>query len=127
MAKERDRLRLVDRSEYVSMFDTFDGEDFFSVKEKLDKLESLVAYGKGEEGKFRIECYGYDGGMELYLDIYRDESDAEYNKRMAKLDAAKEKARLAREKKKEKARQILMATEELERQEYLRLKEKFEV
>ena len=125
MSKERQRV--LDRREYISLFDLLDGGDFFNVKEKLDKLEATVDYGRGEEAKFNVEPYGYDGGVELYLEVYREETEAEYNKRMAKNAAAKEKARLAREKKKEKARQVLMASEEAELAEYIRLRAKFEV
>ena len=122
----KDRLRVVDRKEYVSLFDLLDGKEFFDVKEGLDRLEQQVNYGSGEEAKFVVEPYGYDGGVELYLEVYRDETDAEYNKRMEKEAKAKEKARLAREKKKERARQMLMATEAAEREEYERLRAKFE-
>lgn len=120
------RLRVVDRKEYISIFDIFDGNNFFDVKEALDKLEALVAYGQGEEAKFNVEPYGYDGGVELYMEIYRDETDAEYNNRMEKNAKTKEKARLAREKKKEAARKVLMESEAAERAEYERLRVKFE-
>lgn len=123
MSKER--LRVVDRREYVSLFDLLDEGDFFDVKEKLDKLEATVDYGGGEEAKFKVEPYGYDGGVELYMEIYRDETDAEYDKRMEKTAKAKEKARKARETKKERARKVLMESEAAERAEYERLREKF--
>ena len=121
----RDRLRVIDRSECVSLWELFDDRDFTDVKAELDKLESKVQYGQGETVNFRIEPYGYDGGVELYFDVYRDETDAEYNKRVAKEEAAKEKSRLARERKKEKARQVLMESEAAERAEYERLRAKF--
>lgn len=124
MSKER--LRVVDRKEYVSLFDLLDEDDFFDVKQKLDKLEAMVDYGRGEEAKFKVEPYGYDGGVELYLEIYRDETDAEYDKRMEKNAKAKEKARKARETKKERARAVLMESEAAERAEYERLRAKFE-
>lgn len=125
MSKER--LRVVDRREEVGLWDLFDERDFTDVKAELDKLESKVQYGQGETATFRIEPYGYDGGVELHLYVYRDETDAEYEKRLAKEAATKEKARLAREKKKEKARQVLMESEAAERAEYERLRAKFEV
>ena len=124
MSKER--LRVVDRKEYVSLFDLLDEDAFFDVKQKLDKLEAMVDYGRGEEAKFKVEPYGYDGGVELYLEIYRDETDAEYDKRMEKNAKAKEKARKARETKKERARAVLMESEAAERAEYERLRAKFE-
>lgn len=124
MSKEK--LRVLDRREYVCLLDLLDGKDFFDVKADLDKVEKKVNYGRGETAKFVIEHYGYDGGVELYLEVYRDETDAEYNKRLAKDAAAKEKARLAREKKKERARQVLMENEAAERAEYERLRAKFD-
>ena len=125
MTKERQRV--VDRKEYVSLFDLLDGKDFFDVKEWIDKLEKQVNYSCGEEAKFVVEPYGYDGGVELYMEVYRDETDAEYNKRLEKEAKAQEKARLAREKKKERARKELMESEAAERAEYERLRAKFDV
>ena len=122
----KDRQRVVDRKEYVSLFDLLDGRDFFSVKEELDRLEQQVNYGSGEEAKFVVEPYGYDGGVELYLEVYRDETDAEYNRRLDKEAKAKEKARKARETKKERARKELMESEAAERAEYERLRAKFD-
>lgn len=122
----KDRQRVVDRKEWVSLFDLLDGRDFFNVKEELDKLEKQIAYERGEEAKFVVEPYGYDGGVELYLEIIRDETDAEYTKRLDKEAKAKEKARKARETKKERARKVLMESEAAERAEYERLRAKFE-
>lgn len=122
----KDRQRVVDRKEWVSLFDLLDGRDFFNVKEELDKLEKQIAYERGEEAKFVVEPYGYDGGVELYLEITRDETDAEYTKRLDKEAKAKEKARKARETKKERARKVLMESEAAERAEYERLRAKFE-
>lgn len=122
----KDRQRVVARKEYVSLFDLLDGKEFFDVKEGLDKLEKKIAYERGEEAKFVVEpCY--DGGVELHLEVSRDETDTEYNKRIAKEAAAKEKARKARETKKERARAVLMESEAAERAEYERLRAKFDV
>lgn len=120
------RLRILTRGYDVSMWDLFDAQDFTTVKAELDKLEANVQYSLGETANFRVEPYGYDGGIEVRLDIYRDETDAEYDERLRKEEAKKEKARLARERQKEKARQVLMESEEAERAEYERLRAKFE-
>lgn len=120
----KDKLRVLDRKEYVSIYDLLGGRDFTDVKAELDRLEAKVQYGQGEEAKFEVD--GYDGGVELYLNIYRDETDAEYDRRSAKEAAAKEKARLARERKKERARKTLMESEAAERAEYERLRAKFD-
>lgn len=124
MAK-KDKLRVLDRREYISIFDLLDGEDFAGVKFNLDVIEKLVDYGKGETANFVVEPYGYDGGIEAYLMIERDETDAELAKRVAATEKAKEKARLQKQKKEEAARKVLMDTEEKERQEYERLRAKF--
>jgi hypothetical protein len=121
----KERLRVVDRREDVGLWGLFDDNDFTAVKTELDKLESTVQYGQGEVARFCIEPYGYDGGVELHLYIYRDETDAEYEARLAKEEAKKEKARLASERKKDKARQVLMESEAAERAEYERLRAKF--
>jgi hypothetical protein len=121
----KDRQRVLDRSEQISLADLFDEMDFQQVHSGLNVLETQVDYGRGEDVKFRVE-YGYEY-TDVYMDVFRDETDAEYNKRIAKEDAAKEKARKARETKKEKARAILMESEAAERAEYERLRAKFEI
>lgn len=124
MAK-KDKIRVLDRRECISIFEMFEGEDFNGVKFNLDMIEKLVNYNKGETANFVVEPYGYDGEIELYLNIFRDETDAELAKRIAAIEKEKEKARLKRQKKEEAARKVLMSTEEKERAEYERLREKF--
>lgn len=120
----QDRQRVLDRSEQISLADLFDEMDFQQVHSGLNVLETQVDYGRGEDVKFRVE-YGYEY-TDVYMDVYRDETDAEYNRRLDKEAKAKEKARKARETKKERARKVLMATEAAERAEYERLRAKFE-
>jgi len=120
----KDKQRVLDRSVSVDLYDLFNALDVQQVKEKIDAYESQVNYGQGEVVNFRVE-YGYEY-TDVYMDVFRVETDTEYNKRMAKNAKAKEKARIAREKKKEKARQVLMATEAQERAEYERLRAKFD-
>lgn len=121
----KDRLLVVDRSSYVSLYDLLDNLDFDDVIAELTKLKSTINYGSGENAKFKIEPYGYDGGVDCVLVVHRLETDKEYDARQLKEEKAKEKARLAREKKKETARKVLAETEESERAEYERLKVKF--
>lgn len=120
----KDRLRVLSRSLEMSLYDLFHGKDFHQVKAELDALEQRVDYGAGETATFRVE-YGYEY-TDVYMEVFRDETDAEYNKRMDKEAKAKEKVRLARERKKERARQVLMESEAAERAEYERLRAKFE-
>lgn len=121
----KDKQRVLDRSLGLSLGDMFDGQDFQQVKANLDAFEKRARYDRGEDVKFRVE-YGYEY-TDVYMDVYRDETDKEYASRLEGEAQARERARIAREKKKEKAREVLMATEAQEREEYLRLKAKFDI
>lgn len=120
----QDRQRVLSRSIELDLWDVFHDRNIDDAKARLDALHK-VDYGCGEDAKFRVE-YGYEY-TSVYMEVYRDETDAEYDKRMAKNAAAKEKARLQREKKKERARKVLMESEAAERAEYERLRAKFEI
>lgn len=121
MSKDRKIIR--DRSEQICLSDLFDGCNFEQVKERLDEIENSVDYKKGHNAQFRVE-WGYET-TDVYLDVWRDENDKEYKERLAYEEKLREKARLAREKKKERARKVLADTEEAERAEFERLKAKF--
>lgn len=121
MSKAREKV--LARSYELSLHDMFDGKTFHQVREEIDSLEKRVDYSVGETVRFRVE-YGYEY-TDVYMDIFRDETDKEYKKRLEKEEAAREKARIAREKRKERARQVLMETEASEREEYERLRAKF--
>jgi len=120
----KERLRVLDRRIYVDIWDLFYGRTIDDVKSKLDAIH-IVDYGRAEDAKFVVEYVGYEGVQEVTIEVYRDETDSEYNKRIAKEAAEKERKRIASEKKKEKARQALMESEAAERAEYERLKAKF--
>ena len=117
------KQRVVDRTLDVSLWELFDGNDIAEVRAMLNSLEAGIK--QDEHAVFEVQGYGYDGGVELELNVWRDETDAEYKKRLEKNEKAKEKARALREKKLAKARAVLMETEEAERAEFLRLKAKF--
>ena len=124
------KKRVLDRRDQIDIVDLFDGRSLDDVI--LDLQSRLHAYEEeifthDKEMKFEVEHYGYDGGMELYVRVQRWETDKEYDRRVAKEWAAKEKARKARETKKQRARQELFAKEADERAEYERLRAKFEV
>lgn len=121
MSKDRKTIR--DRSEQIYLSDLFDGCNFEQVKAGLDEIENSVAYKKGHTAQFRVE-WGYET-TDVYLDVYREENDKEYKERLTYEEKLREKARLAREKKKERARKVLADTEEAERAEFERLKAKF--
>lgn len=117
------RMRVLDRSINLDLCELFDAQNFEQVKSNLDGLEARINYGVGEDVKFRVS-YSYDY-TDIYLDVYRDETPTEYSHRLNKEEKAKEKARLAREKRKEAARKLLMESEAAERAEYERLRAKF--
>lgn len=123
MSKERQLV--LDRSFDVNLYSVFEGNQIDQVIAELQALDSKVDYGRGQYAKFRVEA-GYEY-TDVYMDVYREETDAEYKARMLRAEKAREKARLAREKKKEKARQELYQKEADERAEYERLRAKFEV
>lgn len=120
----KDRQRVLSRSIELDLWDVFHNRNIDDAKAQLDAVHK-VDYGFGEDAKFRVE-YGYEY-TSVYMDVFRDETDAEYDKRKDKEAAAKEKSRIQREKKKEKARAILMESEAAERAEYERLRAKFEI
>lgn len=120
----KERKRVLDRSFDVSLYDIFDGRQIDEVLAELHALDSKVDYGRGYTAKFRVET-GYEY-TDVYMDVYRDETNKEYDARMLREAKAKEKAQKARETKKEKARQELYRKEADERAEYERLRAKFE-
>ena len=122
------KKRVLDRRDHVDIFDLF-GER--SLDDVIIDLQSMLhryeeeIFTHDKEMKFEIEHYGYDGGLEVYVRVMRWETDKEYDKRVAKEWAAKEKARKARETKKARARELLYKKEADERAEYERLRAKF--
>lgn len=121
----QERKRVLDRSFEVDLNDMFSNAKVDEVILSLQALDSKVEYHRGYDAVFRVE-YGYEY-TDVYMDVYRDETDKEYEARLAKEEKAREKARKSREAKLEKARQALFQKEEDERAEYERLRAKFEV
>ncbi len=101
----------VEAREYVD-FDEIDGKTPEEVIERMKALRESVG---DRDVYFYISRYGYDGGKELTLRERREETDKEYNKRIAE----EKKDRL-------KAKETKALKEAKERAEYLRLKKKFE-
>ena len=119
MSKEKQIV--LDRSEYVSLDSMFDQCDFDEVRAYLDALERILK--AGETGRFRVE-WSYES-TDVYLDVYREETDKEFALRLLQEEKTREKKRLAKEKKLERARAALAESEEQERAEYERLRAKF--
>ena len=97
---------------YVDFHDVIDGRT-------PDEIIELMKYYKerfsGHDVYFSVEGYGYDGGKELKLRERREETDREFDKRMAD------------EKKAKDAKKKLKADKEArELAEFMRLKKKFE-
>lgn len=124
MKKKNEKLEVFARSESLYLMDAFDkktiDEAILSLEEFKKKLK------EGERGELSVDYCGHDGGMEVELHIYRMETDKEFKERLSKEEKDRQKAKLAREKQKEKARKILMENELEEKKEYERLKAKFE-
>jgi hypothetical protein len=107
------KIKVIDRSIDIDLDYLFDGKNFDQVKEIVSELMTNVNYG--EDALFRVDPYGYDGAIEVFLDIYREETDGEL------------KFRLSEEKKiREYKKAIKRKTEETELAELARLKAKYD-
>ena len=118
-----ERKRVLYRSDSIDLYTLFDNATIEDAIAELQKLHTKVKYGQGEDARFRLQVY-YDD-TSVYLDIFRDENDTEYQARLEQEEKMRKARDKARETKKEKARQELYQKEEDERKEYERLKAKF--
>lgn len=108
----------------LSIEDLFDGKTVGDVINQLTELNNK--YSNPENiVKFYVSYYGYDGGQELYLETYRQETDNEYQKRIQHELAIVEKAERARKEKQARALAQILKTEKQERELYEELKKKF--
>ena len=127
MATEK-RNQVLDRSDSVDITCLIDDN---SLDEAICRLTSLRDTYKEEcttlnrTTKFNFDHYGYDGGFDAYIDVWREENDIEYNARIAHEEQIKKNKREAEQKKKDKARAILLATEAEERALLAQLQEKY--
>lgn len=122
------KKRVLDSREQVYIHDLFDGRAIDKVIIDLQCMlhryeEEIFTYDK--EVRFETEEYGHDGGTNLYVRVDRWETDQEYQKRLAREQVAKDKAKRAREAKKAKALAVAVASEEEERALFEKLKTKF--
>ena len=122
------KKRVLDRREEVYINDLFDGraidDVILDLQSMLHRYEEEI-FTHDKEVKFETEYYGYDGGMNLYVHVLRWETDREYEKRRAREQAARDKAKKARETKKARALAVAVASEEEERALFEKLKAKF--
>lgn len=84
-------------------------------EEVIERMKELQAGYPGRHVYFNVSGYGYDGGKELELWESREETDKEFNKRIAEESKIKAKQKEAKAMKEAK-----------ELAEYERLKKKFE-
>jgi len=122
------KKRVLDRREEVFINDLFDGraidDVIIDLQSMLHRYEEEI-FTHDKEVKFETEYYGYDGGMNLYVRVDRWETDREYDRRRAREQAARDKAKKARETKKARALAVAVASEEEERALFEKLKAKF--
>ena len=122
------KKRVLDRRDQIDIFDLFDGRSIDDViidlQNRLHDYEEEI-FTHDKEVKFDVDHYGYDGGLELYVQVMRWETEKEYAKRTDKEKAAKEKARKARETKKARALAKALTTEAEERELLAKLQAKY--
>lgn len=83
--------------------------------EVVERMNELQAGYPDRHVYFNVSPYGYDGGLDLELWESREETDREFNKRVAEEKKEREKKSAAAQAKKDR-----------ELAEYQRLKKKFE-
>lgn len=97
---------------YVDFYDILDG------KTPEEIIETMKAFRTGHPGRdlyFSVDSYGYDGGKELRIRERREETDKEFEKRIAEEKKASEAKK--RTKAEKEAKEFL---------EYQRLQKKFQ-
>lgn len=94
------------------------GDSIQDVIDRLTKLDPLKYFETREfplfNPTFEVTQYGYDGGLDIDLWVYREETDKEYEMRLVQ----EEKVRQTQEK-------LAKAKYDKEYIQYLKLKEKF--
>lgn len=126
---------LLDSRKDVSVDEIFDGRSFDEAIQCLRSIEAGLARRMAVPGieydvRFKTDHWGYDGGMDLCVEVYRRETDQEFAERLAE-EAEKAAARKAKNERRkaradERARKQLLATEADERALLEQLKKKYE-
>jgi hypothetical protein len=98
--------------------------DFANTLEELCLLFTNLKERFGPAAKVCVD-WRYDD-CDIYIEYERPETDAEMNKRLATEKKKRERAKVLREKKMAKAREVLFQKEADERRLYEELKAKFE-
>ena len=111
--KQIKRQQVLDRSIPIDLSSLLDCCTVEQVRQNLDEYQNCLTDGR--TGQFKVEHYGYDGGVELKFNVFRDETDDELKKRQEKLRTERKKRR-----------DEIAAKEAREREQYLKLKAKYE-
>jgi len=98
MDKDRLKIKIKDIPYIYIDSDLFEG----TLEEVSKKVLSLKDKLKESYKEIRIaSTFDYDGNREYYLEVYRDETDEEYNKRIELAKKKSESAKLAAKNRKE--------------------------
>ena len=113
--------------EEVDLDTIFNGKNVADMLHSVQKMaQEMTEYARPEFTiKFTTGYAGYDGGMVVYAEFWREETDQEYKLRIDAIKAKEEKARLKQEAKNAKALAKVLADEEAERALYEKLHAKF--
>lgn len=95
-----------------SFYDILDSK---TPEQVIKRMQEIREYYGDRDVYFDIQSYGYDGGKELYMYERREETDKEYDARIAQEKKLRASKKAAAQAKKDK-----------EYGEYMRLKAKFE-
>lgn len=90
MKYKREKV-LVDRNEII--FDQFDQKSLDDFIWFFTNLRDLIRKDYPDHTyTISVEPYGYDGAFEVYFNVFDEESDETYNKRVKKLEQAQRQA-----------------------------------
>jgi len=112
MSKRKNLDVRVNDIDYIDFYDVLDGKSPDGVVETMKDWQERFA---GRDVYFHVKRYEYDGDMAVELRERREETDKEYNKRIAEEKKVKDKAKESKKLKEAK-----------ELAEYERLKKKFD-
>lgn len=125
----KEKQRVWDWSETMNLWGLFhDQTPEQALANVRDYLQPHADRAAKKDLEVRLHVEEYDGSewvAEVEVKTYRWETDREYKSRVAKEDAAKEKKRLAAEKRKASALKRALETEAEERALFEQLKAKF--
>lgn len=117
---------VIDRRVDVELSDMLGDQSIEMTIDYLQRMKEIYVKDYHIDAKFEMQPYGYDGGFDIYLILYREETDSEYQDRLEKEKIAQEKKEQARLRELERTHAKKQRNLDLERAEYERLKAKYE-